>query len=602
MKKIVTGKNAQNTAGDKQTASANNAKFQHKSLLVHTVFGVSIVSANSSVYVKIGNEYVVKSADELKKGEEVLFGKEGIPGITLDKVTDALAKSDRYAATQPVLFRLLADGSYTTAFKDALFQGMASIGGWPAPISSDNAFKFSAMNGRGVELSSTQSAAAADFIHSTLQEADAPAVTTNQIRQGWLAGKTIAPLNHKSVFPALVPAAPKISGLLGPNFDEAYKLYVVIRQTVMRTVSLILHGTGTGIPKKDGGACEPAKEGISAKPEIRLVVEHFASDISKNYAAGRVLGVAPLKPGAAPNANGGGEIFKGIVTTKIKEHEIQVKALGQITKERSVLVPLLNRISYEFAIREKIIDDEVAMQAITVGRKPLAQAMLNIICIEIGLPEGSEAWVIRKVNEKMEKAGIYPLFQPSSRPRRQVKYANVVELFKKKLYNGELDAIYGLQPGAIESLYNYYFNLAKAMPIDVEYAWFLKDRINAKTRAAEMNGGSADTSLEMKEFNKLNYKLMNMGLEGGLYKASSEVHTATVMTQHLLHCTMDDQIYSGKITPMDALLQNGQDIESLRAKKFLNDDEIALAELRRIGFGHLEFLYPKANELVKPYF
>jgi len=601
MEKIVTGKTAQNTAGDKHSVSTSNAKFQHQSLLVHTVFGVSLVSANSTVYVKIGDEYAVKSADEIKKGEEVLFAKEGIPGITIDKVAEALAKSDRYAATQPVLFRQIAGGAYTTAFKHALFQGMATAPRWPSPIASDAAFKFGVMNGHNVELNGAQAFAAAGFIHSALEEASVPPVTAEQIIYGWLSGRTIAPRNHNGVFAALAPFAPKLTDMLGQDFDEAYRLYVVIRQTVMRTVSLILHGTGTEMHEKTG--CEePPKQGISTKPEIKLVVDHFASDIGKNYAAGRVLGVEELKPSLVPNQNEErGGVFKGIVTTKIREPEIKVKGLKQIAKERSVLLPIMHRILYEFAMREKIPDDAFSKHSMYKRDMPLARALLNVICHELSFSEGYNAWVYGKVNERFRKAGIMPLLE-YRQPAKDGKEAQIARIFRDKLYRGELDAVYGLKLGTIENLFNYEFNLEEAMPLDFEYSQFLVDYVYAKATREQMTGIPEDKSNEMRELDRMNKRMIMRGLDGGIYKATSEVHTAICMTEHMLGGAMDDQIYSGKISPMDALLQSGENLESLRQKKFLSDDELALVELRRIGFSHLEFLYPKANELVKPYF
>src|SRR3989344_2795101 len=195
MKKIITGSTAQAKENGNQSTSEKQGKFPSQALLVHTVFGVSILHPNSTVYVKIGNEYVVKSADEIKKGEEILFGKEGIPDITIDKVSEALAKSDRYTATQPVLFKQLSDGTYTTAFKDALFHGMVSVQGWPDEITSDYAFKVGAIRGDNVELGGKQAIIAAEHIRYKLNEASVAPVTAYQIRYGWLAGKTIAPFN-----------------------------------------------------------------------------------------------------------------------------------------------------------------------------------------------------------------------------------------------------------------------------------------------------------------------------------------------------------------------------------------------------------------------
>ncbi|HQT45175.1 MAG TPA: hypothetical protein PLO51_04295, partial [Candidatus Micrarchaeota archaeon] len=75
------------------------------SLTVTTVFGKSAVSPNEIVYVRLMGKYARKRAGDLVKGEEVLFRKDSIPGITIEKVEEAIIKSTRYATSQQVLFR-----------------------------------------------------------------------------------------------------------------------------------------------------------------------------------------------------------------------------------------------------------------------------------------------------------------------------------------------------------------------------------------------------------------------------------------------------------------------------------------------------------------
>jgi hypothetical protein len=72
-------------------------KAQQKSnkrppLLVHTVYGNCLLDSDARVFVKIGGKRVPKPATQLSPGEEVIIKKEGIPGITIEKVNGVSSK------------------------------------------------------------------------------------------------------------------------------------------------------------------------------------------------------------------------------------------------------------------------------------------------------------------------------------------------------------------------------------------------------------------------------------------------------------------------------------------------------------------------------
>lgn len=578
------------------------APLHTRSYLVHTVYGVSIVDANSLVYVKIGNEYVRKPMDEVKKGEEILFGKEGIPEITLDKVSEALAKSERYAATQPILFRQLPDGSYTTAFRHALLEGMVAHPerwpGLPLPVT------WTLTNKQGVVVTRC--------IRAKLEEAAVPPVSANHIRYYWLVGKTIAPMNREQVFRVLEPLAPGLAKLLEDPFHEAYRLYITIRRAVIREVSNILKGNASRKAGEEEGEEEPgghrASE-ISTRPEIRLVMEYFASEITERYAAGRVLDVRELRETEEIGGEGKekGELFRGIVTGEIGDPEIKIKSPARIFQERRVIGCISPRISYEFLQREGIRKLKPVLEG-DAGR-PLWYTMDRLHSVQTGFIEDTLR-KIRKSLQRMEMAGIRgaeEIFYPEGfEVQLDVVHREAGDRFMRKLANGEMDAAYGLTPGTLARFYDQVLRLDRAQPFELTYHRYLMQLIEHKREKARKARQAISTRQEEAEIHKLDQKLRKWGILDRVGdQAVREVDMPTAMALCMgigkEYGNAAEDIFSGRVTPVGALQKAGEDVERMRREGTIIEDEAALQVLREMGFGELEKLYPRADERVKPY-
>jgi len=557
-----------------------------QSFLVHTVFGASIVNAGSIVYARIGGEYASKPIDEVKKGEEILFSKEGIPCITIEKVSEALAKSARYAAAQPVLFKRLRDGSYTTSFRFALLEGMARAESvWPWVVAGDAGFRMRMADRGPVNLGEAQAAAAAEHIRAKLEQANVPAVSASHIRYGWLEGKVIAPRGREAILPPLIPLAQGLSKLLEPEFNEAYRLYVVIRQTVMRAVSIILKGNGSGgkgIGPEDENPEEPAQR-ISARPEIRLVAEHFATDISMNYAAARVLDVEELgRSGEIRHARESGELFRGIVTGKVSDPQIRIKPPRRIPVEQTVAGPIQCRIIYEFLMRK----------GLPAGHLPDVFSGVQSL---LGF-EGKMQRAYVKSMKRMKEAGVKRVDEFMSPNPPVMNFSDSAKALVRELQNGELDNVYGCQTGTVLRFFEHCTRLDAMFPDDFFYRVFLQTLITAKKSEANETGQAVSTKIEERELEKASKKLKQMEIMRPGPDTAVFLCTGSPMSPHM------DDIYSGRMAPLEILRKKGRDVEGMKARGDLMDDEAALQVLREMGFGELERLHPKANELVKPYF
>jgi ankyrin repeat protein len=293
-------------------------KIPLESYSVLTVFGNCLLNSRTKVIVKEGERFTRIPITDLKPEQEVLFAKEGIQDITLSQMNEALLKSERYAATMPVLFRRLSDGSHTTAFRYALLEGMVNLPDrWPGVIAESVRFTL----GDPYSLNEAQLDSASMHIFNTIRAADILSAGKSHIHYNWLTGQVIAPLNKEEIFPVLSAMAPGLPELLSAEFEAAYRLYVNIRKTVMHSISLVLRGkvsdkredrNGNGGQSERNPSAERAS--FSARAEVKLVADYFASQVSIAYAAARVIEVKKIEPKEGGKRSPRGLLFKGLVT------------------------------------------------------------------------------------------------------------------------------------------------------------------------------------------------------------------------------------------------------------------------------------------------
>jgi len=310
MKRSIVSGDSASRAGQDAHKKAPSSGYS-----VLTVFGNCLLDSRSKVLVKDGERFLRIPVSELRPEQEVLFAKEGIEDIRLDSINDALMQSARYASTMPILFRALPDGSFTTAFRYALLEGLLShSSSWPLYLQGLEPAEGSPLP----RLSPLQLDSASAFIHMTLRSSGILSAGQTHIRNGWLCGHVIAPLNRQEVARTLLPLAGGLRGLLSGDFEDAYRLYVNIRKQAMRSISLVLRGgpaQGQGpAPRPEGGLPGEGRSGFSARPELRLIADHFASQVSLRYALARVVNVSMFERDGSSGPSPRGVMFKGIVT------------------------------------------------------------------------------------------------------------------------------------------------------------------------------------------------------------------------------------------------------------------------------------------------
>lgn len=549
--------------------------------LVRTIFGPAVLFSSSWVYVKLGNEYIRKPVSELSKGEEVLFAKEGLKGLTLAQVNDALLKSDRYAATYPVLFREV-NGFRMPAFTHAILDAILTVPVWgpirgTRPVLGPN---------RMIALDEHQLVDAASFIHDRLEEASIAPVHTNHIRYGWLSGQVIAPRNRAEVCTALLPFAPGLSALLSEDFGNAYRLYMAIRRSAIATLStelkMNLHPTQTKHGERSSD--------LSVRPELRLLLEHFASNVSEAHGAGRVLEVRPLPKHEVPHeGRENGIFFKGVVTSKAEDTTLKIKTPKNVMLESSALSPIINRIAYEFLIHE--ISRTISRDATGFGERQVnLHDLMNGLHAAMGFGGDKTEAIYERCHNRLRAAGGQRLdeFLPKDSERSDPQEKKTLcEKFVQALSSGELDALYRLPVGTLLAACDYYCKLQSAIPEDAHYYQTLQILIQAKDRKAKETRQAVSKKVEERELADTYRRLTRLWGDVGI---GPVMNTAAYLCTH--HDTVGLEIFhnvfAGHITPAEAIRQAALDIP-------ITDDIHALSVLSNLFPPALQRLYPRAN-------
>ncbi len=498
-----------------------NANPANSSITVTTVFGKSNLKPNDFVYVRLLDKYVKKPASELMNGEQVLFRKDGISNLTLEKVEEAMLKSERYVLSQGELFKKYGE-YYMPVFYISLLSGMAQKSElWPSPIVSDYKIATNFASGRPIALSDAQKESAAVFIHEKLAEkgvknpvSDNP-VTINHIQQNWLSGSVIAPRGYVEVAQALLEIAPYMNLLLDDSFKQAHHTYIAIRQGVMRAVTNILFGKSS--VKSDLPVSGRKNSAIHTKitPEIRLAIDHFASDVSTDFLSASVLEISkkPNQPnlhythnktGANQNISACDErvsLFKGIVTEDICNDAISIKPMNVIAREYNSIEGLTLGITGNF-----ILDNQRIIPAYIFEDKNALKNFLIITKFELSKVLGFRETHFRRISERVKELGIslnsYVYFPQLGTNLECVKFAKI---FARDVTSGVMDAKFGLPYGSFLRVFEYESKLRCALPNDVLYASSLLDTIKAKKdriaeneanylHALKLNNGSKGSS------------------------------------------------------------------------------------------------------------
>lgn len=493
-----------------QKTKLNPHPTQRQKYLVKTTFGNSLLVEGTHVYARLGGEYAKMEVSTVAKGIELLHLKEGIPGLTLDDITPLLAQSSRYAATAPVLFKHEENGSFTTAFSAALWEGLQANQSWLG----EDAGVFGGPVKMRLGLNADQQTAAANIIRALLVENGGPAISADHIRDGWLAGKVVSPRERERAIRALEAFAPEVLGLLDEKFSKAYGIYVTLRQGIMRSISTILGG---GSKEDVSGAHDETRdtgsEHISIKPELRLVVDYFASNISTKFASAPVLEIRQIEP----KEEGGIErtprlLRRGIATGEIRDPLIKVKTVERMGLELIALNILCETELAGYIILkhppESLIFPELHRTTERKEKDKIGARARDLLLPQVQSILGFDDYAAmhKLAIKRAKKAGIEDTYL-SNVPVSAQEGGPLMHQFISELHSGVLDLEQGLETGSLLSLFVAQSQHTAYFSRDITYLDVVSAVTEAKKSKSVQTGRVISTKTEELELRKVKERL-----------------------------------------------------------------------------------------------
>lgn len=256
-------------------------------ILVETTLGNSFTGRSTPCLVHLGaGNYLQCTGADLRKGDHVLFHKEGIHKKA-EEVYPILLESERYKSAFDIVYIHDDLGHTIPSLRHDLYVGLGDRADIMVCERLQDLFKV-----EGADFSPGEYARLGVFIQDYLTRHP---FIQHRYHEGtiedWLSGETKAPKDFR-VFAALAEQFPLFEKYVcSDKFETNYKLYVVIRQGVMRMLS---YGIGMGQASQQKNETEGIS--ISLAEEIRIVLNQFMEDIDEHYMVGLVTKVRKVDP------------------------------------------------------------------------------------------------------------------------------------------------------------------------------------------------------------------------------------------------------------------------------------------------------------------
>ncbi|MBI5158694.1 hypothetical protein HY992_01095 [Candidatus Micrarchaeota archaeon] len=556
-----------------------------RKIFVTTTLGTSVFHPNTRVIVPLGGEFFGKLARDVQEGDSVLFVKQALRGggtaITLEDVDAVLKQSGRYRHALAELFVQCPDGSTTTAFKNELLGGIAAPQStllWPEAVRRENV-KLIVTQRNVNQIEEKPLELTALFVHETLtaQQARAgnPIVSGEHILRGWLGGVTLAPREFKKVFDALSGIAPGLLQLASSQkFEESYKLYVAIRQGVMRAIWDVL-----GEGKKEGGESGGNERGedrasFTIRPEIRLVAQHFIQEVHELHAAARVVKVEVRKCKGEEHEEG---VLSRGIATEANAEGLKMKTMRELDLELCVLNGLMRRLVHGYLKRRHYSGFK------RVNRHTLQVEVLTHIGEMLGFRKMAD---MQKENiERMKKAGIIGEdIATSPEPEKEKVCREMSVEIVRALEDGTIDRMYELPNGLARKAFEAGYERISAVPRIVYYK---------KTLAGMKTFERTDKAKLREETRRVEAEI---AANYAKYDSWVDVMQDVEMAALMFNASLVDVIYEQHAEPVLKLLaqMSGRNAgEMLRGHKKENvvTDEIARKALTGLGFEEVIKIY-----------
>jgi len=425
-----------------------------------TTGGNVVYHASDLVTVQISpRAFVQKKVRDLNTGETVLYDVRHVR-TTLEDVEPHLSRSPMYARATDYVHERNSKGELIPRFRIALLKSLALQG-----IIGDENLEKKLMRD-GFDFSRTEYEESSGYVVSLLQESlmaslyGTPAPKHSTVNN-WIRGKTLAPRDHRTFEVLQEEFGPEFDKFVTTDLDDMsgfyknYKIYVVMRQAIMRALN---SWRGIGRP------WEPSEERdtrVNVTKEVHLIRSHFIRDITQTLKSVMITDIDRLSQGQAYDRRRKDRLMgEGIIRGEISELTSNMKDYNRVLEEMLILEDYFQKAVATTNVLEET--DRVSILARRDGRiESYPQDLTRKILFRFVLPHMMEAF-----GEKLDSD--YRYMYENRGLFDSAVGSGVVDRFldssKESILNYSLDRSLKFGDGTMISLLESIFRLRRALP------------------------------------------------------------------------------------------------------------------------------------------
>ena len=463
---------------------------------IRTTGGNVMYDSGEDINVQVAPEYFLrKKVEDLSTGEVILFDVNHVR-TTLEDVEPYLERSPLYSRASGFVYERNSRDEIIPRFRQVILNSLARR----RVINGENLQSRIMMEGE--DFSNEEYEQASEYLMETMlnSEYGIPNIHIPELPsiEAWIRGRTLAPRDHR-VFRVLERE-------LGDQFSEFisnpddnngfyknYRIYVVLRQAVMKTLN---HWRGIRGPLSTEETRRRSRINISE--EINTITSHFLKNVTENL---KCVMVTEIEKGISQNREYDARrrdrlLGEGVVRGIVQELSNNMKSFPEILEDFELLEGY-----FESAIMQTTLFPNV----LPVGREQLMKHELPYLLRLFREPLDPDMLYMER-----HRNHLFNGLEPELRQNNIEFRDQFLEDMKNAILSGTLDADLGFKHGTMTRLIESCFRTRRALPSII---WDYTAKCKVLVHHTHIKPGSSMPNKEKKarrkEVQRLKHYILN---------------------------------------------------------------------------------------------
>lgn len=319
-----------------------------------TDVGSTFVKGTSTIYMRLGDNYLALPGRYLEEGSRVLFEKEYIkvPLVDVDKVLQS--RMEAYRSAKDILFEKNNAGVFVPRLRTEILRGIA-------PDMLEDIVLLNSQNDLTVSDYRACTDLVVNVINQYAEQHSFPSPTWSTVLS-WIKGEVVAP-QRKEFFEALGSFNAYFTDVFYSfqkkddeknDFADAYKYYTITRSGLMAYLAMLRPQDAKGEHDPDKRMDTPRKNTLH--DQIAVVLEEFGESLQSQYVDAVVVSIQRVRKkkelAVFKRQESEHGLFKGILQNAVPKEKTVVELSDILKPILSQMDPLETPEAYVIKAKE----------------------------------------------------------------------------------------------------------------------------------------------------------------------------------------------------------------------------------------------------------